>query len=70
MKITAEDLKGLGIIDEIIPEPIGGAHREPVTVMDAAGKVIASALQDLGKLSGEEVRAARRKKFLDIGRNL
>ena len=70
MKITAQDLKGLGIIDEIIPEPNGGAHREPVTVMNAAGNVISSALADLSKLSGDEVRAARREKFLDIGRNL
>ncbi|CDN49782.1 acetyl-CoA carboxylase carboxyltransferase subunit alpha [Neorhizobium galegae] len=70
MKITAEDLKGLGIIDDIIPEPVGGAHREPEAVITATGKVIASALEDLGRLSGEEVRAARRQKFLDIGRNL
>jgi acetyl-CoA carboxylase carboxyl transferase subunit alpha len=70
MKITAEDLKGLGIIDDIIPEPVGGAHREPEAVITATGKVIASALEDLGRLSGDEVRAARRQKFLDIGRNL
>ncbi|MBP2562851.1 acetyl-CoA carboxylase carboxyl transferase subunit alpha [Neorhizobium galegae] len=70
MKITAEDLKGLGIIDDIIPEPVGGAHREPETVISATGKIIASALEDLGRLSGEEVRAVRRQKFLDIGRNL
>ena len=70
MKITAEDLKALGIIDEIIPEPVGGAHREPDTVIAATGTVIASALQDMSRLSGEELRAARRQKFLDIGRNL
>ncbi len=70
MKITADDLKALGIVDDIIPEPLGGAHRDPETVIDTAGKVIASALQDLGRLSGDEVRAARRQKFLDIGRNL
>ncbi|MFB9952731.1 acetyl-CoA carboxylase carboxyltransferase subunit alpha [Rhizobium puerariae] len=70
MKITADDLKALGIIDGIIPEPVGGAHREPETVIAATGKVIASALEELGKLSGEELRAARRQKFLDIGRNL
>ncbi len=70
MKITAEDLKALGIIDDIIAEPVGGAHRDADTVIAATGKVIASALTDLGKLSGEEVRAARRQKFLDIGRNL
>lgn len=70
MKITAEDLKGLGVIDEIIPEPLGGAHREPETVINAAGNVIEKALAELGQLSGEEVRNARRQKFLAIGRNL
>ncbi|MCC2612265.1 acetyl-CoA carboxylase carboxyltransferase subunit alpha [Neorhizobium petrolearium] len=70
MKITADDLKALGIIDGIIPEPLGGAHREPDTVIAATGKVIASALDDLGQLSGDELRSARRQKFLDIGRNL
>ncbi|OHV82073.1 acetyl-CoA carboxylase carboxyltransferase subunit alpha [Rhizobium sp. LCM 4573] len=70
MKITSDDLKALGVIDDIIPEPLGGAHRDPQTVIAATGKVIASALQDLSKLSGDQVRAARRQKFLDIGRNL
>jgi acetyl-CoA carboxylase carboxyl transferase subunit alpha len=70
MKITSDDLKGLGIIDEIIPEPIGGAHRDPETVIAATGRVIASALEELGKLSGIELRNQRRQKFLDIGRNL
>ncbi|MGF9565679.1 acetyl-CoA carboxylase carboxyltransferase subunit alpha [Neorhizobium sp. JUb45] len=70
MKITAEDLKGLGVIDEIIAEPLGGAHREPETVIHAAGNVIEKALAELGQLSGEEVRNARRQKFLAIGRNL
>ncbi len=70
MKITAEDLKGLGVIDEIIGEPLGGAHREPETVINAAGNVIEKALAELGQLSGEEVRNARRQKFLAIGRNL
>ncbi|MEQ1404814.1 acetyl-CoA carboxylase carboxyltransferase subunit alpha [Neorhizobium sp. Rsf11] len=70
MKITADDLKALGIIDGIIPEPLGGAHREPDTVIASTGKVIASALDDLGQLSGDELRSARRQKFLDIGRNL
>ncbi len=70
MRITADDLKELGIIDGIIPEPIGGAHRDPKTVITTTGKVIESALADLGKLSGDEVRAARRQKFLQIGRNL
>lgn len=70
MRITSDDLKELGIIDGIIPEPTGGAHRDPQKVISGTGDVIASALADLGKLSGDEVRAARRQKFLQIGRNL
>lgn len=70
MKITAEDLKGFGIIDGIISEPVGGAHRHAETVIKATGEVIAKALAELSKLSGEEIRNQRRQKFLDIGRNL
>ncbi|MCF1436160.1 acetyl-CoA carboxylase carboxyltransferase subunit alpha [Agrobacterium vitis] len=70
MKITAEDLKGFGIIDDIIPEPVGGAHRNPETVIDRTGETIAAALKDMSGQSGAELRAARRQKFLDIGRNL
>jgi acetyl-CoA carboxylase carboxyl transferase subunit alpha len=70
MKITAEDLKGLGVIDDIIPEPLGGAHRDPESVIDAAGTLLENSLAELGQLSGDEVRKARRQKFLAIGRNL
>jgi len=70
MKITSEDLKSLGVIDGIIPEPIGGAHRAPETVISATGDVIAKALADLSQRSGTQLRAERRQKFLDIGRNL
>lgn len=70
MKITAEDLKALGIIDGIIPEPVGGAHRDPATIIDKTGDVIASALKELGKLSGDQLRNDRRQKYLNIGRQL
>ncbi len=70
MKITAEDLKAFGIIDGIIPEPVGGAHRDPVSVIGRTGDVIASALGDLSGQPGDTLRAGRRQKFLDIGRNL
>ncbi|MGG7516903.1 acetyl-CoA carboxylase carboxyltransferase subunit alpha [Allorhizobium undicola] len=70
MKITAEDLKALGVIDTIIPEPVGGAHRNPDAVIAKAGEVIAAALQDLSGQTGEQLRNARRQKFLEIGRNL
>lgn len=70
MKITSEDLKSLSVIDGIIPEPIGGAHRAPETVISATGDVIAKALADLSQRSGTQLRAERRQKFLDIGRSL
>ncbi len=70
MKITAEDLKALGIIDGIIPEPVGGAHRDPNTVIERTGTVIADALKELSARNGEELRADRRQKYLNMGRNL
>ncbi len=70
MKITAEDLKGLGVIDGIIPEPVGGAHRDPQAVIQAAGDVIATALGELSPRPGDQLRSERRQKFLNIGRNL
>jgi acetyl-CoA carboxylase carboxyl transferase subunit alpha len=68
MKITAEDLKALGVIDGIIAEPVGGAHRDPERVIAATGDVIASALADLAQKN--DLRAERRQKFLEMGRNL
>ncbi|AYG60744.1 acetyl-CoA carboxylase carboxyltransferase subunit alpha [Rhizobium jaguaris] len=70
MKITADDLKGLGIIDGIIPEPLGGAHRDPQAVIAATGDVISNALGELSSRSGEQLRSDRRQKFLNMGRNL
>ncbi len=68
MKITAQDLLKFGIIDAIIPEPAGGAHRDPDKVIGLAGEAIGKALEGLGNLSREQVRAARADKFLAIGR--
>lgn len=70
MKITADDLKGLGVIDGIISEPVGGAHRDPNAVISSAGETIANALAELSSRSGEQLRSDRRQKFLNIGRNL
>jgi acetyl-CoA carboxylase carboxyl transferase subunit alpha len=70
MKITSDDLKALGVIDGIIPEPIGGAHRDPSGVIAATGKTIESALKELTAQTGSQLRAERRQKFLDIGRSL
>ncbi|WP_333825084.1 acetyl-CoA carboxylase carboxyltransferase subunit alpha [Pinisolibacter sp.] len=70
MKITAQDLLKFKVIDGIVPEPVGGAHRAVETVIDAAGEVIAKALGELAPLSADELRNARWEKFLAIGRTL
>lgn len=70
MKITAQDLLKFGIIDAIVPEPTGGAHRDPEAAMAASGEVIAAALDSFHNMSRDEIRAARAEKFLSIGRKL
>jgi len=70
MKITAQDLKTLGVIDVIIPEPTGGAHRDPAMAFSRAGEAIAKALGELSGLTPEAVRRHRHEKFLAIGRDL
>lgn len=67
LRMTAQDLFKLGLIDNIIEEPIGGAHRNPNKAIDSAGEFLADALEDLCSQSGEDIRANRRKKFLDMG---
>ena len=70
MKITAADLLNLKIVDAIVEEPLGGAHRDPDQVIDRAGEVLAEALTDLAGLDRQEVRRMRREKFLAIGRTI
>jgi acetyl-CoA carboxylase carboxyl transferase subunit alpha len=70
MKITAQDLQRFNVIDGIVAEPLGGAHREPEQAMQAAGEAIASALTSLGNMDRAEIRRHRREKFLAIGRTL
>ncbi len=68
MKITAQDLLKLGIVDGIIPEPVGGAHRDGTRVVKQAGDEIVKALASFDGLSAEEIRKDRRDKFLAMGR--
>lgn len=70
MRITAQDLLELKVIDGIIPEAIGGAHRDRVAAMNATGEVIASTLRSMQGVDGETLKQERRKKFLEIGRNI
>ena len=70
MKITAQDLARLGIVDTIVAEPAGGAHRHTAATIAAAGEAIAGAFDSLRGLSRDEIKARRQQKFLAIGRNL
>jgi acetyl-CoA carboxylase carboxyl transferase subunit alpha len=67
MKITAQDLFKFGIIDVIVPEPPGGAHRNPEAVIAAAGDAIATALDEFAGMRSEEIKGARADRFLTFG---
>ncbi|MBB3910065.1 acetyl-CoA carboxylase carboxyltransferase subunit alpha [Sphingomonas desiccabilis] len=68
MKVTAQDLQALGVIDTIVAEPLGGAHRDPAAAIASLGEALGSALEELDGISGEHLRRERRAKFLNMGR--
>jgi len=68
LRLTAQDLLQLGIIDSIIPEPLGGAHRQPQMVFEGIEKAITSALADLMGIEGRLLIERRHAKFLDMGK--
>ena len=68
MKITAQDLKTLGVIDEIVREPLGGAHRDPDAAITALGDAMEGALGSMHNMSPEQLKRDRRDKFLAMGR--
>ena len=68
MKITAPDLKKLGVVDRIVYEPRGGAHRDPVTAINRLGSAISAELEVLDGEAPAALRASRRAKFLAMGR--
>jgi acetyl-CoA carboxylase carboxyl transferase subunit alpha len=67
LRLTAQDLKRLGVIDRIVPEPLGGAQRDPEETIERAGAAIAAALDDLAGTEPAALIAARRAKFLNMG---
>jgi acetyl-CoA carboxylase carboxyl transferase subunit alpha len=67
LRLTAEDLLRLGVIDRVVPEPLGGAHRLPQAAIDALGEAIDAALEPLAGIDGAQLRAQRREKFLSMG---
>jgi acetyl-CoA carboxylase carboxyl transferase subunit alpha len=68
MKITAQDLLKFGIIDGIVAEPVGGAHRDPAAAIQSAGDAINKALKRFSGLPPQNVRGLREEKFLAMGR--
>ena len=67
LKITAQDLHKLEVIDEVIPEPIGGAHRDHDQTMKTVGKAIDNALSEFSMISADKIKELRSKKFLNMG---
>jgi len=67
LKLTAQDLKKHKIIDAIIPEPLGGAHRNMLVMTERTREVLALKLKNLSQLSGQQLKQSRRQRFIDIG---
>lgn len=67
LKLTAKDLKEFGIIDDIIPEPLGGAHRDPITSINDFKRYVLKHISELEKLSPEERLRLRREKYRSMG---
>lgn len=69
LKLTAQDMKSLKLIDDIIPEPMGGAHRDHKTTIHSVSKTVQNALESMNGMSTDALIKDRRQKFLDMGRS-
>lgn len=67
MRITAEDLKGLDVVDKVVEEPLGGAHRNGTKVLEDVGNEIAAALKSFEDMDDDQIRRHRREKYLKMG---
>ena len=70
MRLTAQSLAELGIIDRIVPEPVGGAQRNPQEAAEALAEALSSALGELDDIAPDALRTAREERYLAIGRQL
>ncbi len=70
LKLTSADLEELGVIDEVIPEPLGGAHHCPAETIAAVGDAIEQALKELSSLDGGALKVRRREKYLELGQKI
>ncbi|MET4697336.1 acetyl-CoA carboxylase carboxyl transferase subunit alpha [Constrictibacter sp. MBR-5] len=69
LKLTAQDLTRLGVVDQVVEEPLGGAHRHPKETVETVGRALETALDDLRGHDGDALRRERREKFLSMGRS-
>ena len=67
LKLTAKDLMDLGVVDAVIPEPLGGAHRDPESMYMALGAELEHAIYKMDDIDGGQLRAKRREKFMELG---
>ncbi|MEM7178130.1 MAG: acetyl-CoA carboxylase carboxyltransferase subunit alpha [Pseudomonadota bacterium] len=67
LRLTAQDLLALGVIDRVVDEPLGGAQRDPELTIDRVRIAITDMLQELGAMSGQALKHARREKFVSMG---
>lgn len=67
LRLTAQDLEKLGVTDRVVPEPVGGAQRNPNAAIDSVGEAVAAMLEELSDLSAENLRSERRRRFIEIG---
>jgi len=67
LRLTAQDLSALGVIDRIVREPAGGAHRDKAATIEAVGRALTATLGEMAGQGGRELRDARRRKFLAMG---
>ena len=67
LRLTAQDLQKLGVCDEIVPEPVGGAQRNPGQTIAAVGDVLEKHLSALEKQGSDALRQSRRQKYLNMG---
>jgi acetyl-CoA carboxylase carboxyl transferase subunit alpha len=67
MRITADSLSGFGLVDEILPEPLGGAHRDPGATAEVVRNAILQNLDQLEKLDSEQLLAERQRRLADVG---
>jgi acetyl-CoA carboxylase carboxyl transferase subunit alpha len=68
LRLTAEDLTRLRLVDELVTEPVGGAHRDPATTVQTVGDAVAAALNSLLPIDSATLKARRREKYLEMGR--